>query len=139
MSESIEQLKNKLKATGYSLTSPRKIVFLALQNKEPLSMNQLILNCPGVDRASIYRSISLYEKLGIVQRLNIGWKYKIELSNDFQNHHHHLSCIKCLRVIPFEESSSLEKQLKQISDKNNFTMQDHQLEIQGICNSCLKS
>lgn len=131
-----QQLATFLKARHQSLTKPRLIVFAALQKNEPLTMQQLASICAGIDRASIYRTVALFEKLGIVQRLQIGWKYKLELSDTFQHHHHHLTCLKCGRVIPFDEDQMLEKKLLQIAQSEKFTMQGHQLEIHGLCAKC---
>src|SRR2546421_5552224 len=100
-------------------------------------MRELVAACNGqVDRASIYRTIALFERLGIVQRLQIGWKYKLELSDAFHHHHHHLTCSNCGKVIPFEEDTALEKRLHVLANSKNFTMQGHQLEIQGLCQNC---
>jgi Fur family ferric uptake transcriptional regulator len=130
-------LQATLKANGFSLTSPRKAVFAALQNQEPQTMNRLVLACQDeIDRASVYRTIALFERLGIVQRLNIGWKYKLELSDTFSHHHHHLTCIKCGKVIPIAEDKVLEQQLNELSALHDFLPQDHQLEIRGLCQAC---
>jgi Fe2+ or Zn2+ uptake regulation protein len=84
-----DKLEQILKKRSYSVSSPRQVVFEALQNMEPQSMRELLAACqPKIDRATLYRTINLFEKLGIVQRLQIGWKYKLELSNAFQEHHH---------------------------------------------------
>lgn len=139
MSEPLDQLKQSLQGHG-SLTRPRQIVFSALLGREPQTMAQLVVACKDkVDRASIYRTIALFEQLGIVQRLQIGWKYKLELSDTFHHHHHHLTCLKCGQTIPFDEDQALEKKLKTIAESKNFTMQGHQLEIQGLCQPCLKT
>jgi Fe2+ or Zn2+ uptake regulation protein len=69
-----------LRKNNSSLTKPRKAVFNLLLSKEPQSMQVLVKRAEGkVDRATVYRTIELFEELGIVHRLNIGWKYKIEL------------------------------------------------------------
>src|SRR5579859_5743980 len=103
MPDLLDQLSLTLHAQGQSLTRPRRIVFMALQKSEPKTMQQLVSACAGqVDRASVYRSVTLFEKLGIVQRLQIGWKYKLELSDAFQRHHHHLTCLKCGQSIAFD-------------------------------------
>ncbi len=84
---------------GHSLTRARLAVFRALQDKEPLAMAEVARACAGkADRASVYRAVALFEELGIVKRLQIGWKYKLELSDAFHHHHHHLTCLKCGRV-----------------------------------------
>src|SRR5580692_9907794 len=101
MTDVIETFGQTLQQAGYSNTRSRRVVFEALQGQEPLSMHELVMACTKqVDRASIYRTIALFEKLGIVQRLQIGWKYKLELSNNFNFHHHHLTCSKCNCIIP---------------------------------------
>lgn len=136
MSDPISQLKATLKTANYSLTHPREAVFMALQNQEPLTMKQLAEACSKIDRASVYRTVALFEKLGVVQRIQIGWKYKIELSDSFHYHHHHLICSSCGSMIPFEEDMTLREDIQLIATVHNFAMEGHQLEIQGICSDC---
>ncbi len=133
----LEQFINSLKDHGQNLTQARQEVFRALQNKEPQTMQEIVRACQGqVDRASIYRNISLFERLGIVQRLQIGWKYKLELSDAFHNHHHHLTCLSCGQTTALAEDSQLENSLRGLADSQHFVMQGHQLEIQGLCRNC---
>jgi Fur family ferric uptake transcriptional regulator len=136
MSEAIEQLEIALKAHGFSMTKPRQVVFSALQNEEPQTMHELVARCPQTDRASIYRTVALFEQLGIVQRLQIGWKYKLELTGDFIHHHHHLSCLHCGKVIALPKDDDLEKRLHALAAAQKFEPQDHQLEIRGLCYNC---
>ncbi len=139
MSSPIHQLNIVLKAHGQSLTASRHIVFKALLNKEPQSMNEVISGCRGrVDRATVYRVIGLFEKLGIVQRLQIGWKYKLELSGAFHHHHHHMTCVACGLTAQIPEDAHLEQHLRDTATKQSFVMQGHQLEIQGLCANCNK-
>lgn len=140
MVESDVQLRTTLKARRQSVTKSRLIVFKALQDKEPQTMQEIVKVCRGkVDRASIYRTIALFERLGIVQRLQIGWKYKLELTDAFHHHHHHLTCTHCGKTIPLSENEQLEAMLAILSRRHNFTMHTHQLEIQGLCHNCLKT
>ena len=137
MADPLQQFKTTLKAAGYSLTKTRQLVFAALQDKEPQTMHEVVAACAGqADRASVYRTVKLFEKLGIVQRLQIGWKYKLELSDSFHHHHHHLTCELCGRTIPLPEDPQLEKRLRNLARTQNFTMRGHQLEIQGLCSDC---
>ena len=93
----------------------------------------------SIDRASVYRNLAVFEKLGIVQRLQIGWKYKLELSDSFHKHHHHMTCLNCGRITTLHEDQSLETQLRLLAAKNRFKMKGHLLEIQGICEKCPKT
>ncbi len=125
-----------LRQQGHSLTKSRQMVYEALQGKEPLSMHELVATCRSTDRASVYRTITLFESLGIVQRLQIGWKYKLELSDMFHAHHHHATCVVCGRMFVLPEDSNIEKQLHALAARLQFELQKHQVELEGRCSSC---
>jgi Fur family ferric uptake transcriptional regulator len=136
MIEPIEQLKTTLRTNGFSLTAPRRAVFLALQGEEALGIHELAKRCRTIDRASVYRCVALFEHLGIVQRLNIGWMYRLELTDAFTHHHHHLTCVRCGKIIPLPEDPALEQRLLTLARTQHFTPEDHQLEIRGLCAQC---
>lgn len=129
-----------LKKNKYSLTKARTLVFEALEDEEPLSMAELQTKLDGmIDRASLYRTITLFERLGIVQRLQIGWKYKVELADDFNFHHHHITCRQCGMTLPVREDLTLEASIKTLAMEYGFTEVNHQLEIHGLCPQCQKA
>jgi len=130
-------LKALLKKSGFSLTKPRRIVFDLLLNQKPQSRQVLIERAKGrVDRATIYRTMELFEKLGIVNRLNIGWKYKFELSDVFQEHHHHFHCTNCGTTFNLEPNSMLETMIDSVVAKSGFSSRGHSLEVYGLCPNC---
>ncbi len=132
-----EKLSETLKNHGYSLTKPRQTVFAALQSGTPRSMRELTLDLSSViDRASIYRTVALFEELGVVVRVNQGWKYKIELSDIFEPHHHHVTCTNCGKSISFDEPDGLDEILTAIAVDHGFVAENHSLEITGRCASC---
>lgn len=136
MSQIKQDIATVLKDNGYSITQQRLFVFELLEGKEQLSMNELYtLARNKLDRASVYRTIALFEQLGIAQRVNIGWKYKIELSDHFADHHHHLTCLNCHRVIPISEAE-LESFISGLARSYHFKPLDHQVEVQGYCEAC---
>ena len=135
MQSSVERFKMLLKDHGQSVTAARLAVFNALLGQEPLTMHDVVAHTPGIDRASVYRTVALFERLGIVQRLNAGWKYKIELSDKFADHHHHMTCTQCGATIAINEDE-LEQLLGRLAAAYDFTPTAHQLEIQGLCLGC---
>lgn len=139
MSRDEEQLQQTLKQQGFSLTRPRLLVFRALQDREPQTMQQLVAAAGDIDRASIYRTIALFDTLGITERLQIGWKYKIELSDSFHSHHHHLTCLNCGKTIPLAADRLLESRLQQLAETASFEIQSHQLEVNGRCAQCRRA
>jgi len=103
-----ETLRAILKRNNASLTNPRRIVFDLLLSQKPVTMRALTRLASGkLDRATVYRTIKLYEKLGVVHRLNVGWKYKVELSDAFLGHHHHFYCSNCGRTFSMEPNTML--------------------------------
>lgn len=138
MATDISPIKTTLKDRGYSLTLVRRTVFEILCDHDALSMSELIDKVGVVaDRASVYRTVQLFELLGIIHRVQIGWKYKLELSDAFASHHHHLTCLNCGAVIPLHEDKALEKELAKLAHQNHFQATGHQLEIRGFCRDCI--
>ena len=130
-----ENLKLMLKSAGFSVTKARLSVFGAMVGHEPLSMHELVERTGGIDRASVYRTVELFERLGVAQRLNTGWKYRLELTDKFSEHHHHLTCTNCGRTITMSEDE-LEQLIARLAGAHNFVPTAHQIEIQGLCSKC---
>lgn len=125
-----------LRQHGCSVTTQRLLVFGLLAGGKPLSMAELQIMAAGnIDRASLYRTIALFERLGIVRRVHLGWKYKVELSDRFVEHHHHLTCLKCHAVIPISELE-LEGFISGVAAQHHFVPTEHQIEVQGYCRTC---
>lgn len=100
-------------------------------------MKEIIDRASGsVDRVSIYRNIELFEELGIVNRIQHGWKYKIELSELFVGHHHHLNCLKCSRTFDIEDEDHIDEFIETVSTKIGFTPKRHVFEVEGYCGEC---
>ena len=136
-SSAVALLQKMLKDNGYSTTHARTTVCELLWKREPQSMHDLTLQAKGqIDRASLYRTIALFEKLGLVQRIYIGWKYKVELSDIFTHHHHHISCLHCGKIVAITEEDQIEALIQALAAKHHFTAQNHQLEVRGYCADC---
>lgn len=131
-----EKLKALLKKQGYSVTKPRLATFTALLTAhEAQTVAQLIERLPDIDMVSVYRTLQLFEKVGIVHRVWNGFKSKIELSEMFSPHHHHFVCRQCGNAIAIE-SESLEQSLHALEAEYGFDLQEHSVELSGICQNC---
>lgn len=136
MSNSLRDFEQRLRDTGNNVTAVRIKVFQSLQGKEPQTMSEIIKKMPEIDRTSIYRSVALFERLQIIHRLNIGWKYKLELTDFFHYHHHHMTCKVCNKTQALDENNQLEKIIHELASTDGFVMQSHQIEIIGMCKMC---
>lgn len=137
MEEARRLFEKILRNNSLHVTHARGVVFAALWGEEPQSMHELESAVGGmIDRTSIYRSVELFNRLGIVRKIQIGWKYKIELSDIFTAHHHHISCLGCGKVIAIHEDRRIEDLISRLATAHQFTRPVHQLEIQGYCPAC---
>lgn len=136
MSQVYRDIATILKNNGLSVTKQRLLVFNILEGREPLTMYELYGLAKGqLDRASLYRIVAVFESLGIVQRVTIGWKYKLELSDKFADHHHHLTCLKCHKIMSIR-GKDLEAFINGLGASHDFQPIEHQVEIQGYCKEC---
>lgn len=133
-----ERFRGMLRANGHSITATRSMVFGAIKAHGPLTISDLVARCSGTDRASVYRSVQLFETLGIARRLYSGWKYKVELTDIFGHHHHHATCSICGRIIPLAEDEALEMALKHLAAQHGFALNGHEIELNGVCEQCRK-
>lgn len=133
----IAQFRALLKNQGHQVTKTRLALFSILLAPDPQSVNEILMKSQGqVDRVSVYRNLDLFEKLGIVHRIYIGWKYKVELSDEFMNHHHHLSCLGCGKTIDIADERHINEFIEKIAQEFDFVPRRHQFEIDGYCKDC---
>lgn len=130
---------NMLRSNRYFVTSARQNLFNSLQvSAQPLSIGQVISLSPGQDQATIYRNVKLFERLGVIKRIGWGNNSRIELSDLFQRHHHHLTCIHCHVILDLHGEVEIELSIAHVASRRGFTPLDHQLEIRGLCKECQK-
>lgn len=93
----------------------------------------------GVGLASIYRALELLDRLGLVQRFDVGEgvaRYEAALPGG--DHHHHLVCDSCGVVEPFEDEA-LEQAIHGLSGKTAFAIAAHDVTLRGECPGCRAS
>lgn len=88
-------------------------------------------------RATIYRTLDLLVRSGLVRRVHLGedhYHYERVTRN---SHHDHLICTACGAVIEFHDDR-LEERQQEICRKKKFTPTFHNLQILGICDDCTR-
>ena len=133
---------------GYRLTVPRQAILNILnKSKEHLSAEDIYMAVhrvyPGIGLATVYRTLELLVRMGLVFKFDFGdGKSRYELSEGLnKNHHHHLVCTGCGRIIDYselvdEEIKVLKRIEKTISKKYNFEINSHQIHFLGLCAKC---
>jgi Fur family ferric uptake transcriptional regulator len=138
-------LKAELNSRGWRLTPQRETILHVFQNLprgDHLSAEELheLLEQrgEGISLSTIYRSVKLMARMGILRELELAEGHKhYELNQPFPHHHHHLVCIQCNRTIEFKNDSILKQGMKQV-EKVGFQLIDCQLTIHTICPEALR-
>ncbi|RTE87025.1 MULTISPECIES: ferric iron uptake transcriptional regulator [Gammaproteobacteria] len=127
----------QLKKAGLKVTSPRLKVLEVLKEPENQHISAeevfkiLLEKGDEVGLATVYRVLNQFDDAGIVTRHHFeGGRSVFELSN--KNHHDHLVCLTCGRVIEFEDDI-IEKRQVEVADKNNIKLTNHSLYLYGEC------
>ena len=92
--------------------------------------------CRPVSRASVYRILDELERLGLVQRVEIGQaRVRYERSGDGEEHHHHLVCDACGLVLPFSDPG-LERAIRSLAGRVPLAVSEHEIVLRGACRDC---
>jgi Fur family transcriptional regulator, ferric uptake regulator len=93
-------------------------------------------NHPDIGFATVYRFLKKLSEQHYVTEFRLGgmparyeWVTK--------NHHDHLSCTHCGKIIEFE-NPKIESLQEAIAEAYGFDLTDHVLELYGVCPQCQK-
>ncbi len=134
----LDKLERLLHQHDLRLTNPRRVVFEFFSlASEPIQLRAIITALvPLIDRASIYRTVELFERLGVLQEVHRPGRQWLELGERFTHHHHHLTCSGC-GLSQALTSPELEQTLTDLGAAAGFRVTGHQVEITGRCGDCL--
>jgi len=91
---------------------------------------------PGVGRATVYRALEQLERLGLIQRVDLGGDAAgYERVDPGGHHHHHIVCEQCGRVVAFEDDR-LEQAIVALAKRPDFNVSSHEVTLRGECESC---
>jgi Fur family transcriptional regulator, ferric uptake regulator len=136
----IEHLSEYLVDRGLKSTSQRdKILDIFVKAGRHLSAEELYARVkkshPGIGFATVYRTLKLLAEAGLAQerRFEGGFTRYEHASPDA--HHDHLICTRCGAIIEFE-NERIEELQRDVARMNRFTVQNHKLELYGLCEIC---
>ncbi len=134
----VEALQS-LKENGYKYTGKREGMIRIfdregryLSAKEILEFMQQ--EYPDLSFDTIYRNLTLFEELEIVECTDLGGERKYRIRCNTSDHHHHLICLTCgktkhISACPMDKMVS-------VQTANDFQIIGHKFEIYGYCTKC---
>lgn len=137
----MKSMRAKFRDNNYKLTSQRQDILDVLLNNfgEHFSAEELYEKVrkinPDIGLATVYRTLELMCQLGITHQVDFDSTYKrYEISLEGQ-HHHHLICIDCGKIIEFNDRV-LEGFERKLEDEYQFEIVEHRIKFYGLCNKC---
>jgi len=131
----------KLSKQGYRLTPQRLMILSAIENSaNHISAEeiyaQVIDKYPHVNISTVYRTLELLKRLGLVTETDLGGG-RVRYHPAEKGHHHHLVCRQCGAIIDLDESvlSSVKNILLR---EYGFIADLRHLAIFGRCVKCSK-
>jgi Fur family ferric uptake transcriptional regulator len=139
-----------LHEAGYRFTSQRRRILDVLRDgKDHPSAEdiytQLRRRGERVPIGTIYRTVGLLEKIGLVRKINLGDRNRYEFLDSHSDAQHccHLVCERCDRIINVSmdilvsHAGCFEKLASEVDQTSGFQVSGYQLRLFGICHKCL--
>lgn len=138
----IEGASAALSEAGYRMGAARRAV-LAFLAEQPCAVTArevgeaLEARDEPVGRASVFRVLEQLDALGLVQRVELGHGVaRFEPRWPDGEHHHHLVCDRCGRILPFHDDA-LERAIAGVGRRAGaFDVSAHEVTLRGACETC---
>lgn len=139
----VDDILNRLRTEGMRVTGSRRdILETLIAAREPLSLQQIqeqaVRNGVGPDYATVFRLVSLLEKLGLVRKVNLQRACSYYELQDPAKHYDHIVCTQCGKVVLLDIPCPLHEAEHEIAERYGFRNLRHSLEFFGKCPECVE-
>jgi len=142
-----DEMERLLKKEGFRMTLPRRVILDLLSKSDShLLAKDIYLKInkkyPDIGLTTVYRTLDLLVKKGMINKFDMGeGQSRYELAWNFKEHHHHLVCSECGKMIDYndfidDEIKFFAKIQKFLSAKYDFKIINHEVYFYGKCSSC---
>lgn len=133
-----EEIYGRLRQRHFKMTPQRQMVLDVLRQEHlPLTMKEIHGRTQSSDLATVYRTVNMLERVGLVRRSVFGdGSARFELACACGGlHHQHLVCTRCGEVMDVEVSIP-EEILASLASETGYAGLESRLEFFGICKKC---
>jgi len=137
----INELKTIIKQRGMKYTEQRAVILQILVSLDDHLNAEEIHGIiqkehpeQNIGIATIYRTLNFLEEVHLISSISFGSDGK-KYEGNIKDHHDHLICTSCDKIIEFLDHD-IEKKQEDIASKNGFTITSHSMQIYGLCEKC---
>ncbi len=129
--------ENYLKEKGLKITNQRLLVAEKIFSShnhftaEGL-LDELKDNKDRISKATIYRILSIMVESGLLAEHDFGKDYKYYEHIIGHEHHDHIICMQCGRIVEFMDEQ-IEELQRSAANKNGFSIVGHSLNLYANC------
>lgn len=140
MKSEIEVFREFIRKKGLRNTPEREAIIKEIfATHDHFDVDELYLRLKNkkkkISKPSIYRLIPYLLESGLIQDAYFEDGH-LHYEHIYGHEHHcHLRCLKCGKIIEFEETS-LKKIEKKLAEKHDFFIKAHKFEALGYCSKC---
>jgi len=143
MTEEQEVFLKHIQKQGLKRTAQRDLILdVFLRTEEHLSSEDLYRlvqkEDPSIGHTTVYRTLKLLTDAGLAREVRFGDGRAHYEHNYKHQHHDHMICAECGKVIEFF-SAELEAIQDAMAAKHRFEITQHLLRIIGICAECRRA
>src|SRR5436190_16455772 len=143
MTEEQEVFLNHIQRAGLKRTAQRDLILdVFLRTEEHLSSEDLYRlvqkEDSSIGHTTVYRTLKLLTEAGLAREVRFGDGRAHYEHNYKHQHHDHMICSQCGKVIEFF-SAELEAIQDAMAAKHRFEITQHLLRIIGLCSDCRRA
>ncbi|MBI4353013.1 MAG: transcriptional repressor [Candidatus Omnitrophica bacterium] len=140
LKEAEKSFSGFLETQSLKLTSQRRTILgQAIEARGHFSADRLLdlskKKDPTISKATVYRTLALLKESKILEEQDFGDGRKVYERALGHRHHDHFICIRCGKIIEFE-NDEIEKLQDTEAAKCRFKVVYHSLKLFGFCQSC---
>jgi len=132
-----------LSEAGYRITASRRAVMAVLiQDNAPLSPQEILEQAravhAGLGLVTVYRTLNLLTDLDLVRRI-----HREDDCHGYvlasPGHHHAVVCRSCGRAVEFTGENDIDTLIAQVEARTGYQVDDHLLQLSGLCPRCQRT
>ena len=128
----------RCREAGFPLTVQRRVILEEMLRRDDHPTAEQVYDAararvPEISRGTVYRTLEYLVQLGAIGRAHhLGPVMRFDSNID---HHHHLICTRCNRVLDFEDEQLNNLPLPHC-EHSGFRVTDYSIHFTGLCAEC---